>query len=178
MRMARCLLASLLVVGLAASCGRRPTESVTPVAFVPAATPSPPGPAGVGPQVTATLPPLPVLDVPTPGAQPDLTAVSVELQPGSGPLALAGTLAPGDRTHYVLAGQEGQALEADLSLAQGLAILSVLAAGHPLPGTQPRATHWSASLPSTQDYTIEVAALSGGTPVSYTLTLTLTLTLP
>ncbi|MBU0490363.1 MAG: hypothetical protein KKB13_00800 [Chloroflexi bacterium] len=108
---------------------------------------------------------------PQPSPQP--TTKRIQFQSGATSAIEQGSLAAGGRDRYVLKAMAGQIMSVSVSSSEGNVILVIWGAdGTVLISDHAGTTHWSGTLPSTQDYYIDCLSV-GGDPANYTLQVTI-----
>ncbi|HSJ57664.1 MAG TPA: hypothetical protein VLC95_10810, partial [Anaerolineae bacterium] len=179
------LILSLILILTAACAGSSPTlptaaplasatAPATPTGQAPAVSPEP-VPTGTAPaspttQPVATAPATPI------GGAPDAAAdvTRIQVAPGATSASLQGTLAAAGSHRYVLRAAGGQTMTVDLTYPSGEALLIIWGAdGDVLISDHAETRHWTGTLPSTQDYYVDVRASAASTTVNYTLQVTI-----
>jgi hypothetical protein len=165
----------LVVWGTACSRFAQPTPAPTATLVpLPVDTPTVPPPTATAVVVPPTVTPSPTAVPPTPTATPVPPGgtVRIAFEPGGTSAVVQGTAAPGLPMHYVLGVQAGQAMAVNLTAAQGQAYLVITGANGVLfLADRVHASIWSGTVPTTQDYTIDVRA-AGNVQVPFTLQVT------
>jgi hypothetical protein len=139
--------------------------SVTPEATaetpsLPTATPSP----------SATATARPTLRPPTATPTPRAAATRIQFQPGATSAVRSGHLAPDGSDLYVLAASAGQLMDVELSSATPTGLSIWGADGTVLKRAVDDTPNWQGTLPSSQDYYVQVIA--AGEAVDYGLRVT------
>ena len=117
----------------------------------------------VTPAATATETTAPAATPTQPVGQTTPTPQRIRFGSGDTATIVTGHLAASGSDLYVIAAQEGQTMTVDLSFTQGRAILVVWGAdGAVLLTDHAEVSHFNRSLPSTQDYYIQVEGRPGG----------------
>lgn len=169
-------LSLVLLLGSAAACaGSAPTPqaevpnpapspTVAPVDQAPEASPQPS--ATDVTEVGATSQPAPGVSPTAPGAA---AVTRIQFKSGATEAVAGGHLAAGGSARYVLAAGAGQTMQVSLSPDQGQAMLVIWGAdGTVLMSDHAGSAYWTGTLPSTQDYYIDVRP-APGVAVDYSL---------
>ena len=155
-----------LLVTFLSACGTRSVSSPTPV---------PPAPTLPPTQVVVAPPPAPtntLAQPPQPTAPPPATppqAKRIQFEPGGTSATVKGSIAPNAMERYVLRALAGQTMNVNATTSQGQVVLSVFGAdGTVLITDHAGAMKWSGTLPSSQDYNIDVRSV-GNAIADYSL---------
>ncbi len=143
----------------AAPTGLPPTAALTPAP--PTATAEPPTATSAPPTLTPA-PPTPTSAPPTRTLTPAPAAARLQFPAGGTTLVAEGVARPGAPSLFVLRASAGQLMDVQVSLAMAQAELAIWGAdGTTLKRASDGRLWWRGTLPSTQDYFLQVDALGG-----------------
>ena len=176
---ARCAILFAACIVNASACRQGPVSTAVPSPAAtgtlastaePAMTLPPPTPT-VGPTRTDGL--LPTQTSPPAAATPTPASRRLEFSSGATSAVVQGHLAAGGVDQYVLRAQGGQVMTASVDPADGGVVLEIygLEDDQEVLRRDGRQTAWQATLPTTQDYALNVVAIKGDAP--YTLQVTI-----
>jgi hypothetical protein len=150
---------------------RIPTEVGTPTRAAPSTLPPP----ATGTPTTAPSPtpePSPTPQPPTPTPVPSATPQRIQFTAGATSATVSGSLPAWGSRHYTLRALAGQTLRVDIAASYPVVLGVSGENGTILALKQMDASgHWEGTLPSTQDYVIEL--VSNGPAIDYQLSVTI-----